>query len=105
KALALRQLTTTPYAPLRVADWTSAGLFGELGTQFSLGSATVTSKLAAPDDSVYVADDRLTTDAARLLADRGVKSLVLQDAGIAPIDERLFNRTLTQPFAIDGVDG
>jgi len=34
-----------------------------------------------------------------------VKSLVVPDAALSPLDERAFNRTLTQPFDMKGLDG
>jgi hypothetical protein len=36
---------------------------------------------------------------------RGVRSVVVPDSAMVPLDDRLFNRTLTQPFVLNGVDG
>ena len=77
----------------------------KLSREFDRGVADVRDQLAAPDTSTYVADDRLTPEAARALRDRGVRSIVVPEHGLAPLDERLFNRTLTQPFNLNAVDG
>ena len=101
KAVVSRQLTLTPYVRLHPSE----GLAPELSRAFDRGVASVRDRLAAPDTGTYVADDRMTPEAARSLRDRGVTSMVVADHGLAPLDERLFNRTLTQPFLLSGGDG
>jgi hypothetical protein len=105
KALAGRQLTTTPYASVPVAEWLAAGLGPELSREFDEGTSRIRDRLAAPDASTYVADEPLTPDAANALRDRGIRTMVLPENGLAPLDERVFNRTLTQPFNLTAVDG
>jgi hypothetical protein len=105
KAVVGRQLTLTPYVRLHPAEWLAVGLAPELGREFDRGVDDIRDRLAAPDTSTYVADDRLTAEAALTLRARGVRSLVVQETGVSPLDERLFNRTLTQPFSLSGVDG
>ena len=105
KAVVGRQLSLTPYVRLHPAEWLAAGLAPELSREFDRGVAGVRDQLAAPDTSTYVADDRLTPEAARALHDRGVRSIVVPERGLAPLDERVFNRTLTQPFNLNAVDG
>jgi hypothetical protein len=105
KAVVGRQLSLTPYVRLHPAEWLPAGLASELSREFDRGVADIRDRLAAPDVSTYVADDRFTVDAALALRDRGVTSLVVQENGLSPLDERLFNRTLTQPFNLNAVDG
>jgi hypothetical protein len=105
RAVAGRQLPLTPYVRLHPADWLAAGLAPELAREFDRGVADIRNRLASPDTSTYIADERLTPDAARALHDRGVQSLIVPERGLAPLDERLFNRTLTQPFLVNSVDG
>jgi hypothetical protein len=105
KAVVARQLSLTPYVRLHPAEWLAAGLAPELSTEFDRGASDVRSRLIAPDTSTYVADDRLTPEAARALSDRGVHSFVVAERGLAPLDDRVFNRTLTQPFTLTAVDG
>jgi hypothetical protein len=105
KAVVARQLSLTPYVRLHPAEWLAAGLAPELSTEFDRGASDVRSRLIAPDTSTYVADDRLTPEAARALRDRGVHSFVVAERGLAPLDDRVFNRTLAQPFALTAVDG
>jgi hypothetical protein len=105
KAVVGRQLTLTPYVRLHPSEWLAAGLAPELFRAVTRGVASVRDRLAAPDASTYVADDRMTPEAARSVRDRGVESMVVAEHGLAPLDERLFNRTLTQPFLLSGVDG
>ena len=105
KAVVGRQLSLTPYVRLRPAEWLAAGLGPELGREFDKGAAGVGTKLAPPDASTYVADDHLTPQAAGALRDRGVRSLVVPERALSALDERQFNRTLTQPFNINGADG
>lgn len=105
KGAAGRQVTLTPYVRMHPADWLNAGLDREVGREFTSGAATVRAKLAPPDEGTYVADTRLTPALAELVRNRGVKSLVVPDSALSPLDERVFNRTLTQPFALKGVDG
>ncbi|HEV3227087.1 MAG TPA: hypothetical protein VGZ52_09635, partial [Acidimicrobiales bacterium] len=105
KAVAGRQLPVAPYVRLRPSEWLSAGLGTELDREFDQGTATVRDTLGPPDPSTYIADDRLTDDAARALVQRGVHSLIVPEDGVSKVDERLFNRTLTQPFDLNGVSG
>ncbi len=105
KAAAGRQITLTPYVHVHPAEWLASGLAPELFQLFDRGTAAVRSRLSPADTSTYVADDRMTPEAARSLRDRGVSSMVVAEQGLAPLDERLFNRTLTQPFLLSGVDG
>jgi hypothetical protein len=104
-AVSGRLLSWTPFARLRIADWVAAGLRDELAHEFDTGTHDLTTALAPPDQTIVVADDSLTTDAARELHARGVRSIVAPAHAFAALDERVFNRTLTQPFALDGVDG
>lgn len=100
-----RPLATSPYVRVRAGNLVAAGLQSELDRQLDLGAATVRRLVAAPDGATYIADDQLTTEAANALRDRGVRSLVIPEPALSPVDERLFNRTLTQPFELDGVGG
>jgi Family of unknown function (DUF6049) len=100
-----RQFTLTPYVNVHPAEWLTAGISSELNQQFDRGVSTITRTVGAPDTTTYIADDHLTTEAARALRDRGVRSMVVPENGLAPLDERLFNRTLTQPFNLTSVDG
>ena len=105
KAVAGRQLSLTPYVPLHPSEWLVAGLEPELTREFDTGVAGIRDHLAPPDTSSHVADDQLTPDAARWLRDRGVRLMVVPESGLAPLDERVFNRTLTQPFRLTAVEG
>ncbi|HEX4819307.1 MAG TPA: DUF6049 family protein [Acidimicrobiales bacterium] len=105
KGAAGRQVTLTPYVRMHAADWLTAGLDAEVKRQFTSGVATVRSKLASPDETTYVADGSITPEFAELLRERGVKSLVVPDVGLSPLDGRVFNRTLTQPFTLKDLDG
>ncbi len=79
-------------------EWLAAGLTSELQRQFDRSTAALRDRLAAPDLTTYVAGDRLTPEAARDLRDKGVRSVVVSESALAPLDDRVFNRTLTQPF-------
>ena len=105
KGAAGRQVTLTPYVRIHAADWLDAGLNTEVGREFTSGEASVRTKLAPPDGSTYVADSSITPALAELLHDRGVTSIVVPDTALSPLDERSFNRTLTQPFELKGLDG
>jgi hypothetical protein len=104
-AVSGRVLASSPYTRLRIGDWVAAGLRDDLAHQFDVGASDLTAALAAPDRTLVVADDSLTTDAARELHARGVRSIVAPAHAFGSLDERAFNRTLTQPFTVDGVDG
>jgi hypothetical protein len=103
KASAGRQVPGAPYVDLDVGAWTAAGLDDGLGAELDRGTSTLRSKLGAVDTTTFVADGNLTTDAANELRYRGVRSFVVPEPALSPIDERLFNRTLTQPFELDRV--
>ena len=103
-AVAGRQLSLTPFVRLHPSEWLAADLAPELRREYDRGVADISNQLAAPDPSTYVADDRLTADAARALRDSGVRSFVVPEQSMSPLDERLFNRTLTQPFNLSAVD-
>jgi hypothetical protein len=105
KAVVGRQLLLTPYVRLHPAEWLAVGLAPELSRELDRGVVQVRDRLTAPDTSTYVADDRLTPEAARALRDRGVRSFIVREHQLAPLDERVFNRTLTQPFNLNAVDG
>jgi hypothetical protein len=100
-----RELPLTPYVQLHPSEWLASGLSGELGRQFDIGTQALTSTLTRPAGTDFVADDRLTSDAARYLHGRGVTSMVVPDDALSGLDERVFNRTLTQPFALRDSDG
>src|SRR5207248_2272526 len=100
-----KQVLAAPYVRLRPSDWEGAGLRTELAKEFDLGVRTTTSKIGTPDATTYVADNGITSGTLQLLTTRGVRNLVVSDDDLAPVDERLFNRTLTQPFNLKGVDG
>lgn len=104
RAVAGRQLPLTPYARVQPAEWLSAGLDHELGREFDRGVNTIAAKLQAPDESTYVADNTITPQLADVLRARGVRSMVVPDDAVSHLDERVFNRTLTQPFALAGLD-
>jgi hypothetical protein len=99
-ATANRQLSLTPFVQLHPSEWVSAGLNGELGRQLDLGAEDLTTAIGSPTASTYVADDRLTPDAARFLHGRGIVSMAVPDRALTGLDERVFNRTLTQPFLL-----
>jgi hypothetical protein len=104
-AVVARQLTLTPYVRLHPSEWLASDLAPELRLEYARGASGISKQLATPDSSTYVGDDQLTTGAASALRDRGVRSLVVPEQALSPIDERLFNRTLTQPFNLTSVDG
>jgi hypothetical protein len=76
-----------------------------LGEQFDRGSAAIAATLAPPDSSSYVAAEPITSAFASMLKGRGVRGIVVPEQGLSPVDERLFNRTLTQPFNLADADG
>ena len=104
-AVADRSLTLMPYVRLHPNEWVGSGLDAELGKQFDRGTRSLSAALAAPASSVFVADDQLTSEAARFLHARGVSSMVVPDDALSSLDERVFNRTLTQPFVLRDSDG
>src|SRR5262249_38617600 len=93
-------LTLMPYVRLHPSEWVTSGLENELGEQLDSGTHSLSVALAAPATSVFVADDQLTSDAARFLHDRGVATMVVPDDALSGLDEHVFNRTLTEPFAL-----
>jgi hypothetical protein len=105
KAVVGRQLSLTPYVRIRPTEWLAAGLGREMAREFDRGESALRTKLAAPDPTTYIADNRLTTEAARALQLRGVRSIVVPEGAMLPLDDRVFNRTLTQPFVLNGIDG
>ncbi len=91
---------------LHPSEWVASGLQAELGQQFDRANAAARPRrIGSPTNSVFVADDRLTSDAARYLHGRGVASMVVPDDALSGLDVRVFNRTLTQPFALQNSDG
>jgi len=100
-----RELSVTPYVRLHPGEWIGAGLTDDLARQFDRGGRDVEVALGQTDAPVYVADDRFTDDAARFVHDRGVTTAVVPDTALSPLDVRLFNRTLTQPFDLRDVEG
>jgi hypothetical protein len=103
-AVAGRELTLTPFVELHPSEWVSSDLRGELGRQFDVGAQDLTAALGSPQPH-YVADNRLTPDAAQFLHARGVTSMVVPDTALNGLDERVFNRTLTQPFVVQDSGG
>jgi Family of unknown function (DUF6049) len=104
-AVAGRPLALTPYVRLQPSEWITSGLDNELTQQFDRGTQSLSAALTAPASSVFVADDRLTSEAARFLRARGVTSMVVPDDALSGLDVRVFNRTLTQPFVLRDSDG
>ena len=104
-AVSGRQLTVTPYVRLHPSEWISSGLQAELGQQFDRATRSLSATIGSPTNSVFVADDRLTADAARYMRARGVASMVVPDDALSGLDLRVFNRTLTQPFSLQNSDG
>lgn len=104
-ATAGRELALVPYVRVHPSDWLDAGLDTELGRVYDLGTQAVASALGALSATDYVADDRLTADAARYLHARGVTSMLIPDDALSPLEERVFNRTLTQPFDLADSNG
>jgi hypothetical protein len=104
-ALGDRPLTLSPYVRLHPTEWVDTGLDNELGQQFDRGTQSLNAALRAPATSVYVADDQLTSEAARFLHARGVTSMVVPDDALSGLDVRVFNRTLTQPFVLRDSNG
>ncbi len=100
-----RELSLTSYVRLHPSEWLSSNLTDELGAQFDRGTQSLSTAIGAPTGSVYSADDRLTSAAARFLHTRGVTSMVVPDDAVTALDERAFNRTLTQPFTLQDTDG
>ena len=105
KGAAGRQITLTPYVRMRPADWLAVGLDAEVGREFDRGAATIAAKLGAPDQTTYVTDDGVTSVLGDVLRQRGARSLIVPDTAVSRLDERVFNRTLTQPFRVSGLDG
>jgi hypothetical protein len=100
-----RQLSLTPYVRLRPSEWVSSNLTDELTAQFERGTRSLSTTVEAPTASVFVADDRLTSDAARFLHTHGVTSMVVPDDALTGLDEKTFNRALTQPFTLQDTNG
>jgi hypothetical protein len=104
-AVSNRELPFTTYVRLHPGEWLASGLDGELGRQLDIGTQSLTTTLTQPTMTDFVADDQLTSEAARFLRGRGVTSMVVPDDALSGLDERVFNVTLTQPFALRDSDG
>jgi hypothetical protein len=104
-AVSNRELTTTTYVRIHPSEWVATGLQGELGRQLDRGTQSMTAALKPPTVSDFVADDRLTPVTARYLHGHGIASMVVPEDALSGLDPRVFNRTLTQPFALRDSDG
>jgi hypothetical protein len=105
RAVTGKQLSVTPYVRLHPSEWVSNSLDDELSRQFDRGAQDLTLTIGSPTSSTFVADDRMNPDAARFLRSRGVASMVVPDTALTRLDERVFNRTLTQPFTLRDTNG
>jgi hypothetical protein len=99
-----RQTPVAPFVPVDSAAWLDANLGSELDREFDVGVQRIKT-IANPDSSTYIADGGLSGDVARRLQTRGVHDIVVPEANVAPLDTRVFNRALAQPFLLDGVQG
>jgi len=104
-AMSGRELSSVPYVRLHPNEWVANDLEAELGAQFDRGTSALTAALGPPVPSVFVADNQLTSEGARYMQGRGVKAMVVPDDALSGLDVRVFNRTLTQPFALRDSNG
>jgi len=104
-AVSGRELSDVPYVRLHPNEWVANDLQAELGAQFDRATSALSTTLGPPVPSVFVADNQLTSEAARYLRGRGITSMVVPDDALTGLDVRVFNRTLTQPFALRDSNG
>jgi hypothetical protein len=99
------QVAASTYVDVDVSSWVQRSLDGELEQQLRAGVDVLTGMVGKPSSATWIAEEPLTTDALRWLQGRGVRNVVLPDAGLSALDGRRFPATLTQPFQIEGVVG
>jgi Family of unknown function (DUF6049) len=98
-----RQVLGRPYVDLELPAWVAAGLGPEVGAELTRGTDVVADQLAVrPDARTWIAGPTVTPAALGQLRDLGVDQVVLPEATLRPLDETVFNRTLTSPFTVRG---
>lgn len=102
-AVAGDEVVVTPYAAIDAAAWWNEGLLDSLAEQVDRGSKTLSQRLARPTTSTWIADRELNPGLVRWLRDRGVRRVVVPEETLSPLG-RAFTFTLTQPFALEGIN-
>ncbi|HEX9992141.1 MAG TPA: DUF6049 family protein [Acidimicrobiales bacterium] len=98
-----RQVLGRPYVDLDLPAWVAAGLGPEAGAELTRGTDVIADQLSVrPDARTWIAGPTTTPAALAQLRDLGVDQVVLPEATLQPLDETVFNRTLTSPFTVRG---
>lgn len=98
-----RQVLGRPYVDLDLPAWVAAGLGPEAGAELTRGTDVIADQLPVrPDARTWIAGPTTTPAALAQLRDLGVDQVVLPEATLQPLDETVFNRTLTSPFSVRG---
>lgn len=103
RAAAQRPFVQAPYVPVNVPLLVDAGLQREVAVQIDRGSQVLEEMLGSrPDARSWVSEDPLDQSALSLLAARGVERVVVPEAALIPVDQKV---TLTAPFSLSTGDG
>lgn len=102
-ALEDRQVLGRTYVDLDLPAWVAAGLAPEAGAELTRGTDVVADQLPVrPDARTWIAGPTMSTDALGALRELGVDQVVVPEEALEPLDEAVFNRTLTSPFTVRG---
>lgn len=100
-AAAERPALTGSFVPANLAALSGAGLDGEVASQLSRGSATLTELLGGRVDSrTWLAEGALDPNVVDALAGRGFDRMLTAEPQLAPLPDQQI--TLTRPFVLTG---